>query len=76
MNKCLERANDRHFLESWILQYEDVAPTQEYFFFIVISIVYAAIAGSWPLNMGIDRISWSPQLRGHFELFFFSVSAG
>jgi hypothetical protein len=47
MNKCLERVDDRNFWESWSLHssatqsYQDVAPTQEFFFSpIVTPIVY------------------------------------
>jgi hypothetical protein len=42
MKKCLERVNDRHFLESWSLQLPNdtkMSP-QLKIFFVIISIVY------------------------------------
>ncbi len=41
MNKCLERVNDRLFLESWSLQLRidtKMSPQKEFFFSIVTSI--------------------------------------
>jgi hypothetical protein len=43
-NKCLERVNDQNFWNPGIFSYAMIpatSPTEEFFFFIVTSIVYA-----------------------------------